>query len=572
MSQQSASQIGVALRVIHELTEMNRGPFSEPPFSPGVRLADHSYEATRDRSRKAAALLEKLQTVDDSIFPDELALTLRLARFDLKWKAREADWYWHVFSPVRVYAMFAATSYCGGAALNRLGNSLAAFAFERESDRDRYLGHVSDTARLIDQFAERTVGQGERKIVMPRQQLENAGPLLDSILRMFQRRLPVDESRLGRFSSSAFARETASRVNDEIAPAIARFKALLLDADYRNNAPETVGLSQYPGGAEIYAELVQFCTTMEITAAEVHERGLERMKSVRHGMARARDAAGFQGTDKEYLSALNTDPAWRAETAAEIEAAFRRYMDRMKPRLAEFFDFQSPTPCAVSPLPAVLEPSMTFGYYDMPRKSKARGEYFYNTANMTSNNIINVAALNYHELEPGHHLHFSNQLTNETVHPLHNFAFYNAFNEGWAEYAAALAGEAHMYAEPGEMFGRLVMEAFLTSRLVVDTGMNIFGWSLEKARDYMRENSFLSENEICSESLRYSCDTPAQALAYKLGDAEIMRLREKMHEELGERFDIRDFHRAMLHPGGMPLSDLEWHVGRTMRKNAGRTK
>src|SRR5690606_23859972 len=139
-------------------------------------------------------------------------------------------------------------------------------------------------------------------------------------------------------------------------------------------------------------------------------------------------------------------------------------------------------------------------------------------------------------------------------------AFVNAYNEGWAEYAATLAGEVGMYQEPEERYGRLIMDAFLTCRLVVDTGMNALSWTLDQARDYMREHSGMSETEIRTETLRYSCDIPGQSLAYKLGDTRMLEMREKMRSSLGPRFDIRDFHEAVLGPGSLPLDDLVWHV------------
>jgi uncharacterized protein (DUF885 family) len=152
------------------------------------------------------------------------------------------------------------------------------------------------------------------------------------------------------------------------------------------------------------------------------------------------------------------------------------------------------------------------------------------------------------------------QHRNESLHEFRRHSFVNAYNEGWAEYAATLAGEAGMYEESEERYGRLVMDAFLTSRLVVDTGMNRLEWSLEQAREYMRTHSGMSETEILSETLRYSCDLPAQALAYKLGDTYILGLREKMRGALGADFDIRDFHGAVLGPGSLPLDDLAWHL------------
>jgi uncharacterized protein (DUF885 family) len=207
---------------------------------------------------------------------------------------------------------------------------------------------------------------------------------------------------------------------------------------------------------------------------------------------------------------------------------------------------------------------MTFGYYDEPGPGKPKGRYLFNAGNLTRKGLSNIGPLNYHELVPGHHLHISTQRNNHAVHPYHNFLLPNAFNEGWAEYSATLAGEIGCYPTPEERFGRLVMDAFLSCRLVVDTGMNTMGWSLERARDYMRENAFMSEAEVLTESVRYSCDIPGQSLAYKLGDTVMLRLRQKMQDVLGEAFDIRDFHHAVLHPGGMPLPELERHIDWTI--------
>jgi uncharacterized protein (DUF885 family) len=174
--------------------------------------------------------------------------------------------------------------------------------------------------------------------------------------------------------------------------------------------------------------------------------------------------------------------------------------------------------------------------------------------------LINVASLTYHELMPGHHLHFASQQENALLHSFRKHSFVNAYNEGWAEYAATFAGEIGLYERPEEQYGRLTWEALFTCRLVVDTGMNALGWSLDRAREYMREHSGLPETDIASELLRYSCDIPAQSLAYKLGDAQIIALREEMRRALGERFEIKHFHSAILSPGALPMADLKWHV------------
>jgi uncharacterized protein (DUF885 family) len=206
---------------------------------------------------------------------------------------------------------------------------------------------------------------------------------------------------------------------------------------------------------------------------------------------------------------------------------------------------------------------MPFGYYDSPGPGQDAGRYLFNAVNLAGAPLNNIAALNYHELVPGHHFHLASQRENGTLHPVRANAFFNAFNEGWAEYAATLAGELGMYEAPEERFGRMMMDAFLVSRLVVDTGMNALGWSLTQAREFMKENAFLSEPEICSESIRYSCDIPAQALAYKLGEYFLMDQRERMRSRLGNQFDLRDFHDAVLKPGGLPLQLVAENVSAT---------
>ena len=199
---------------------------------------------------------------------------------------------------------------------------------------------------------------------------------------------------------------------------------------------------------------------------------------------------------------------------------------------------------------------MTFGYYEPPGPANPSGAYVFNAANLSRSNLSTIASLNYHELVPGHHLHLALQYENQALPAFRQWCMPTAYVEGWAEYSVTLAEEMGMFEHPAEQFGRLVNEAFLTSRLVVDTGLNALGWSLEQARDYMRTNSFFPETEIRSETLRYGADIPGQALAYKLGDRAIMMMREKMRKRLGDAFDIREFHDIVLGSGAMPLPIL----------------
>lgn len=537
------------------LVQMQRGLTPE-------RLPDVSFEEAQRRSATGRGLIERLDALDASNLPADEQLTLRLVRFRAAAWAREEEWYWLAADPLKVGipGMFLPTAYCGGWLLSFIHGQLSSFPFADSADTDRYLSLVSDYARLIGQFAERTTGQAERGIYMPRVQVFQARRLLSGLKAQLRETLGVAAGRLHLSSAAGFLSELERRIAGDVEPAFDRVLAGL-SAAYLAAAPEAVGLAQYPGGAEVYAQLLKLHTTLDTTPAEVHERGLERMAQLEAHMASIRRELGFSGNQADFLAHLKRDARWRADTVEGVTGFFQRYIDRLQPRFDDYFPIRPRSEFGVAPLPAMLEGSMTYGYYEPPGVRRSAGRYFFNAANLTREPLFALASLTYHELMPGHHLHFALQQENEKLHPFRRYSFVNAFNEGWAEYAATLAGEMGLYEEPEERYGRLVNEAFLTSRLVVDTGMNALGWSLDRAQDYMRRQTALSESEVQTDSIRYSCDIPGQALAYKIGDTCILELRERVRRERGEKFSIRDFHASVLSAGALPLPDLEWHIG-----------
>jgi uncharacterized protein (DUF885 family) len=502
-------------------------------------------------------LLKRLDALQGASLPHDLELTLRLVRFRAGMWAREADWYWLVVDPLGVgfFGLFLPTAYCGGFLLHTLHDQFAAFRFVEAGDADRYLALIADYARLIDEFTARTLRQ--------------ARELLSRLKSGARRVLAVEEARTLGISGRRLSDEVVHRVEQAVEPAFDRALSLLAD-DYLVQAPERVGMSQYPSGDEVYAQLVKLYTTLALSPEEVHAEGHRRMEEIETSMELIRSKQGFRQDKAGFLAQLKQDARWRASTVEGVQGVFQRYMDRLNVRFDEYFPLRPKAPCRTAALPQALEGSMTFGYYDAPQKGRPEGIYLFNAKNLTSQSLFNLAALTYHELLPGHHLHLSTQQENEALHPFRSFGFVNAYNEGWAEYAATLAGEMGLYEAPEERYGRLVMDAFLTSRLVVDTGMNALGWSLALAREYMREHSGMTEVEILTETVRYSCDIPAQALAYKLGDAKIFALRDRMSEALGPAFTMKAFHEAVLGPGAMPFPDLEWHVEHEIERRKAR--
>ena len=568
MDTEDEYRLAIALRILADAWEtQRRGPFASMQLEGRMeRLPDLSLDAAVVKSEAAKALIARIDALDAANLPAPIAAALAQARYGADVRQHAGDWYWTVVDPADIgfYGLFLPTGYCGGFLLNFVFGSLAGLSLAKSGDLDRHLGLLDDLAALVDQMTARTRGQAERGMFMPRPQI----PAARALVAGFGSRLRPALSLEGTSVPPAFANRTVSfraevarRIEQQLEPAFDRL-ASVFDATYEAAAPDAVGLSQYPGGAAIYRELIRMHTTLPLSPEEVHATGLRRLETIEADMRSLRATVGLEHDAAGYLDRARADPRYAAATSADVAAVFQRYIDRMDGVFDRAFHARSRTPHGVAPLPDALQATMTFGYYDAARPGHEIGRFLFNASHLTKSTLVNVAALTYHELVPGHHQHLASQSENEALHPVGRFAFCNAFNEGWAEYAATLAGELGLYAEPEERYGRLMMDAFLTSRLVVDTGMNALGWTLEEARDFMRRLGTTSEAEIRSETLRYACDIPAQALAYKLGDTEILRLRERMRSLRGPRFDVRDFHAAVLQYGAMPLPALAAHVER----------
>ena len=563
----------IANRVLADAWElMRRSPFVVQQLQGRLTaLPDFSPAAAEATAGAARALLARIDALDLDALPAALSVPLRQARYVARLRSFAGDWYWMLVDPAEVgfYGQFLTGAYCGGFILNLAFESIARAPMQQAADLDRHLALLAELARMVDQITERTRGQAERGMRIPKPQLPAARALIAAFAARLASLNDVDDARFSaatRPLAEALRSEVQRRIDALLRPAFAAL-AGLLDDDYEVAAPEAVGLGQYEGGAIVYRELVQLHTTLELSPDEVHAAGHARLQAIEAEMRRIRAEVGLADEPQAYLERVQSDPRFRADDADGVAAVFQRYIDRMHLAFNHAFHHGAKAGHGVAALPASLEGSMTFGFYDEPKPGQQVGRYLFNARHLTKTALFNIAALTYHELVPGHHLHFCMQHENESLHPVSRFAFCNAYNEGWAEYAAALAGEMGCYETPEERYGRCVMDAFLTCRLVVDTGMNALGWSLAQARDFLRAHTAMSEAEICSETLRYSCDIPAQALAYKLGDTEILALRESVAaawRERGQTLDLRDFNAAVLANGAMPLPDLRREVQRLL--------
>ena len=346
---------------------------------------------------------------------------------------------------------------------------------------------------------------------------------------------------------------------DMVVPEFERLRDFLRD-EYIPGAADEIGITSVPAGEEYYQYLVQMYTTMEITPEEIHRTGLDEVARIRAEMMEIVEEAGFGDDFDGFVEFLRTDPQFYAETPEELMKETAYVLKLMDGKLPELFKTLPRLPYGIMPVPDYLAPRTATAYYSRGAADGTRaGFYAVNTYDLSSRPLYEVTALSLHEAVPGHHLQIALQQELEDLPRFRTVAGFTAYSEGWALYSERLGLEVGMYDDPYQNFGRLSYEMWRALRLVVDTGMHAMGWSREEAIDYMASNSALSLHNIRSEVNRYIF-WPGQALAYKMGEIKIRELREMAEMELGDDFDLREFHDVVLLSGAVPLSVLENNV------------
>ncbi|MBX9730704.1 MAG: DUF885 domain-containing protein [Sphingomonas sp.] len=441
-------------------------------------------------------------------------------------------------------------------------SGIGAAPFKTLVDYENNLKRNAEYAVLMDRAIAHFRTGMKDGIVHPTLVVRNMIGQFDNLLKE-----PVEESTFygpvkkfpDAISSSDQARLRAAyakQIRDVIYPAHQRMRDFLANT-YLPVARDTVGLSALPGGAALYAYKIESNTTLPLKAEDVHQLGLSEVKRILAEMETQKEKAGFKGSLQEFFAYLRTEKRFQPTSAAQLHDLYDTIEKRIYQRIPEQFSLLPKTALEVRPVPAFKEKTDAGGSYQGGTPDGSRpGVFFYNTYDLPSRYIWGAETLFLHEGVPGHHFQISLAQENAALPAFMRFGGDTAYVEGWALYAETLWQDLGMETDPYQRMGGLDDEMLRAMRLVVDTGIHAKGWTRDQSIAYMLANSPMSRTDATAEVERYIA-IPGQALAYKIGQLTISRLKAKAKAALGDRFDPRAFHAQILDTGSLPMPVLE---------------
>ncbi|MER7079480.1 DUF885 domain-containing protein [Saccharopolyspora kobensis] len=344
----------------------------------------------------------------------------------------------------------------------------------------------------------------------------------------------------------------------EVRPAFAAYREVLhAEALERGRPDDRAGLCWLPDGEATYAALVRMHTTTGRTPEELHRTGVELLAELAEEYAEIGSRIFGLRTAAEVQQRMRTDPGLRWSDGRELLAAAEAAIERAERGAPEWFGRLPAQRCQVAPVPADRAPNTSAAYYlPGPVDGSRPGTYYANTHLAEQRPRFLAEATAFHEAVPGHHFQITLAQELTGVPKIRQLAWVNAYMEGWGLYSERFADEAGWYTDDVARLGMLAMDSNRAARLVVDTGLHAFGWSRQRAVDYLRENTLMPEVEVQSETDRY-LEMPGQALSYMVGRLEIERLRDRARAALGAAFDLRAFHDLVLGSGPLPMPVLD---------------
>ena len=353
--------------------------------------------------------------------------------------------------------------------------------------------------------------------------------------------------------------EMVSVLTEYVYPAYETLYSYFIES-YLPSCGESIACKDFPNGDVYYKYQIKSYTTTNLTAEEIHQIGLGEVDRIRDEMKKVINMTEFNGSFDEFLTFLRSDSQFYFTSEEELLNEYRMICKKADAELPKFFGLLPRLPYGVKPIPDYQAPAAPTAYYYSGSQEAGRAGFFMaNTYKLETRPKYEMEALSIHEAVPGHHLQITLAQELDNIPKFRRYGGYTAFVEGWGLYSEKLAEEMGFYEDPYSKFGQLTYEMWRACRLVIDTGMHTLGWTRQEAIDFMLSNTAKTENDVTVEIDRYIA-WPGQALAYKIGELKIRELRSKAEKEMGDNFNIRDFHDVVLGNGAVPLDILEKHV------------
>ena len=378
--------------------------------------------------------------------------------------------------------------------------------------------------------------------------------------------LEADEELLTSKEKDELVNKAKFLIVDEINPAYTKLHEFLVN-EYLPNSRDSIGIKDVPNGKEWYEDLAAYHTTTKLSPDEIHNIGIKEIKRIRQEMETIISDLEWDGDFESFLSYLRTSPRFYYDNPEDLFNAYLIMSKTIDPLLPKIFKVFPRAPYGVIPIPAESAPYTTTAYYNSPSKGKP-GYFYANLYKPESRPKYEIPVLTVHEAVPGHHFQISIAQELKDVPTFRKYLSFTAFVEGWGLYSEELGEYMNLYDDPYDKFGQLTYDMWRAIRLVVDTGMHYKDWTRDDAINLFLENTAKSQLDIENEVDRYIA-WPGQALAYKIGQLKILELRTKAENELGDKFDIKDFHHEVLKRGSLPLSILETYINEWISQSKG---
>lgn len=519
--------------------------FIKSDFREG-QLFDLSEERAEKNIQESERMIDKIHTwFQDPDITWEEKVVLEICKDFCEYIIRNGRYYWYKFNLTH-----------NTTPLPYVVKRLETYPIETKEDLELYEMLLAQFPQKLKEMMWKLKEQESRGIILPDEQAE-------IVIRLLKSLYCRQDTKLKPWNREGIGVTVPEKARKRIEKSAAQFNDTLewMAGEIRDHYnPEhkiiLPGLCHIDGGEEYYRRQIITYTSYALKPEQLHELGLENLEITQEKMRQIIRKLGMNYDIREFEEYLKKNRICFDSTKEALQKRFDTVQRKIEPELSRFFLRCPKAGCRCQALPKSKEGTTSWGYYSVPIGEEKEGIFYYSAAELDQRSQIRTAAIVAHELLPGHHFQTNLIAEDESLPLICREHFNTAYADGWAEYAADLVGEMGVY-DLYDLYGRYVWDLVLCCRLAVDTGLNAMGWSIKKARSFMKENTNLTDIEIYMETLRYSVDMPAQALAYKYGSLKMHEFRERSQEILKDRFDVKTYHEEVLRYGSAPLYILE---------------